>query len=108
MKNGQLVAAIAAIEARLATLGSTADEVAATLAREGITGRRNDSQACPIAVYVKPVIPPGVGLTVSCLRPVVWLLTHSEIWDSFKTPPGVEDFVFVFDIHEAYPELAAS
>jgi hypothetical protein len=48
----------------LAALGSTADEVAATLLAKGCHGVEGQCSACPVAIYLHKCFP-GVGFTVT-------------------------------------------
>lgn len=79
----------------LAHLGKTPDEVAMSLAAEGIKGIRGKSQDCPIARYVATIYPEWftVGLNT--------IITHGQ---SVYLPESIVAFIRRFD-KGFYPEL---
>lgn len=90
--------------ARLAALGGTAEEVAASLIREDCKGWLADTQRCPVAFYLakKGFDQPSVTRRRITLDP-------GEFWGliRIKTPDPVRDFLAQFDGGE-FPGLEIS
>lgn len=89
----------------LDVLGDTADDVADVLTAGGWKGLRNDPSACPVAVYLKAVVPNVAVATVSVNGTT--LITTDEHTTHMPTPHGPAEFVAAFDNGE-YDELAVS
>lgn len=85
----------------LAELPDTADGIAAFLADLKCTGKRNRTDCCPIANYLKQA---GVAsdLDVDPLIVTVW--PHNEDTVDVRTPEHVAEFMRRFD-GWAWPEL---
>jgi len=81
----------------LERLGSTADEVAASLKRLGVKGRRGSALTCPLAKYLNSRLP---GTQPTKVSSVSFQVTGSQLY----VPAGCSDFVRRFDIGR-YPEL---
>lgn len=80
----------------LAALGNTADEVAETLRRLGVTGQRVVADSCPVANYLREFA--GVGHPA--MSPA-WI----KLGDGWiATPAPVARFVARFDLGE-FPDL---
>jgi len=97
----------------LAGLGSTLDDVAATLRAAGVTGARRFGRRCPVAVYIgikaKERIPSAsqVVVWISSEEATVRIHTPSgEEATSVTTPVAVADFVDAFDDGRLYTDLA--
>lgn len=78
----------------------SADELAGFLMDEGIKGRRQMSNSCAIAVWMKKTTGVSVGVSMTELwedhyTPRVQPIKHNEV---------LKDFVVKFDNHQ-YPEL---
>lgn len=84
-------------------LGDTADDVADFLTVGGWTGLRHDPSTCPVAVYLKAIVPSTAVVAVSAYGTSV--LTDNE-HVHIPTPPGPAEFITAFD-EGAYDELAA-
>jgi len=91
------------ISAFLKSLGSTADEVATLLRKEGIKGIPIAAGSCPIARLVKKRYPKAADFTISRGRFSVGTgrtCRYADVdWSS-----GVSRFIEKFDGH-AYPDL---
>lgn len=83
----------------LRPLGNSCDEIAQSLQRLGITGRRHDGYNCPIAKYFRTHRYPATSATLP-----------SGLYNSIDGsihgwwPAAVVNFIFQFD-RGAYPEL---
>lgn len=88
---------IAELEQALAELGSTADEIAATLIAKEMRGSRKLGSCCPIATYLHVAFeaPEVTENTVSVDR-------YEQTW--VNTPEHVAEFITRFDGGE-WPEL---
>jgi hypothetical protein len=83
----------------LDNLGSTADEVAANLKDQGITGRRQRCYSCPIAKFLNKNGAPECAVGSSMIR-----IALTE--EPFKPSFTIQTFINSFD-SGAYPELDA-
>lgn len=90
-------------------LGDDADQVAATLVAEGVTGRRSQSRDCAIARYLGAVVgaDPAVGtITVSqtavCISGRHWWTPKARR----SLPHAIRQFIIAFDTGR-YPQLVA-
>lgn len=107
------------VTAALVTLGNTADEVAASLREKGITGHVSDSGLCPIANYIKTLLPADSGLIVAvsesgyALREamhggdmpcIACARDDAEFGIYIEPVPAVTQFIYAFDSND-YPDL---
>ena len=98
------------IRALLDDLGSTPEDVAASLGRAGVKGNRSDATGCPVAAYLHAVTgaDPQVRLLGVTTRRV--LINSRRHWWSLHPrvglPGGVRTFVRRFDLGE-FSELVA-
>lgn len=79
----------------LTGLGDTPDLVAGSLLRAGVTGVRQRTTACPIAVYLTGQLP-EVEAAVSGEMITLWLPGPDLV--EVVTPPAVAAFVALFDM----------
>lgn len=79
----------------LEDLGDTADEVAVTLARYGVTGLRGKVRECPIARWATNLYGEPVSVGCESMSAITW---------EVSLPEAVVDFVRRFD-DGLYPEL---
>ena len=90
------------VQEALADLGSTADEVAASLRYRGIKGSIDDPCGCPIANYIKSLgygyASVGGGFAYAA-RDDIRLAT-----ECLPLPGPVQQFIRAFD-NRAYPDL---
>jgi hypothetical protein len=84
-----------AAAAAVAALGTSADEIATSLARHGYTGRIGDPGKCPLANYLTDHFK---GRTFRVGVPI----SRS----TFSLPNAATEFVRAFDVGE-YPDLAS-
>lgn len=91
------------VSVALDMLGDTADDVADVLSAGGWTGLRNDPCACPVAVYLRAVLPQTAAVAVS-VNGISVTTDDERMHDS--TPPGPAEFIARFDDGD-YDELAA-
>ena len=85
---------------KLASLGTTADEIAASLKALGIEGTPYDSCLCPLAVYLTQTT--GIRVTVS--EVCVTIRPEHEHFRTFMLTRGQSVFVKRFDKCK-YPAL---
>lgn len=104
------------IERALAKLGTTADEIAASLKALRIKGKKSDPRTCALAAFLKKWFGIGKGCNKHCAVEVG--LSNAKIGEKYKdgwTAPGPErievvispghrDFIHAFD-GNAYPQL---
>lgn len=81
----------AQIKAQIKALGSTKEEILATLVRENIKGRRMDTQECPIAIYFKNHNP-GHFISVG-----VTGMTVDHGPERYRLPFVLSDFISAID-----------
>lgn len=102
------------LESLLAGLGSTADEVAATLRAAGIKGFRTHCHDCPGARYIaskaRELIPATDQVTVTLTADETVIAITRPGTDHYQevktsTPAALEDFLDGFDAGE-YDDLA--
>ena len=82
----------------LVALGTTAEEVAASLLLHGIKGDLDSPFRCPIAIYLNIVLNEGKDFTdKGWVRPVVDAqdVTVGEV--VLPTPKAIQDFISLFD-----------
>jgi len=80
----------------LSALGTTKDEIKASLVAAGIKGRKGNADCCPVARHLKQA-----GFTFPCVGHVaVYAEDHLKV----STPTPVKEFLIGFDRSE-YPEL---
>lgn len=82
-------------------LGSTADEVADTLIKSGLKGRRAEACYCPVANYVRHEMP---EVTFASVYEFVNITDEHGTSLRTSTPDPVFDFIHLFD-HNEFPEL---
>ncbi len=87
------------MDALLASLGGTADEVAASLRARGIKGIRGEPRCCPLANLLAAEFP-GHHYAVAPYRLVVEIDGEGRA----KMPRACGDFGISFD-HRRYPDL---
>lgn len=92
------------VNATIAALGDSADQIAATLDAKGIRGRRGRACDCPVARYLLTSIPDLNGVYVSSGSIGAYTKTVSV---EMYTRPGLVAFIVAFD-DGAYPQLVAS
>ena len=83
-------------------LGTTADEIAANLEREGIKGTPAMHDRCPISAYITkhwPQAKPSTGYRA--------LVLHGDTSSVHRMPPQHGEFITRFD-RGAYPHLQES
>jgi hypothetical protein len=94
------------LENLLAGLGSTADEVAATLRTAGIKGVRTDVHDCPGARYIaakaRELVTPDCQVAVTLTHELTVIAITAASPDDYQevsasTPEAVEDFLGRFD-----------
>lgn len=89
----------------LSALGDTADDVAEFLFIGGWSGYRHSPTACPIAIYLKSVIP-GVNEAAVSVNGIS-ILTNDGENVHIATPPSPAAFIAAFD-DGAYSDLAVT
>lgn len=91
----------------LAALGSTKEEVAATLAGAGIAGRRNDCRACPVALYLLKSDLAVDRVYVGDEEVELWFVdeNNNDVYERIDLPEPVAQWVTSFDAGQ-YDELA--
>lgn len=78
----------------LAELGGTAEAIAASLARLGVTGNRDSCSRCPIAIYLLDRL--GLrDVAVSELE-IELFLPDGDV-ETVETPKPIADFIVGFD-----------
>lgn len=96
------------IESRLHALGRDANQVAKSLRKQGITGRRGDPFGCAIARWMQKNFEGygsiGVGRSIGVGAWCVDLVTTEKTHLRVSTPPAVREFIRMFD-GGLYPEL---
>jgi hypothetical protein len=92
----------AQITDKLAALGATSAEVAATLTDAGFTGRKCADDACPIFNFLHAAVPSVFSVGFLVLADLGDELPTFEL----VTPDPVWDFISDFD-RGVYPELVA-
>lgn len=90
------------IEARLAELGSTSDEIAAKLRMEGIKGKPEEPDSCVIAKWLN-VNDDGYSV-YSSIFPSVHHYVWTEEGQVHHLPPVIGEFIASFDRGD-YPSL---
>jgi hypothetical protein len=90
----------------LHVLGDNAEEIAETLLNGNWLGRRHDSGACPIAVFLTAILPGVLGVVVGSNQLTIHPADDAEPDIEVDLPPAVAGFVLAFDIG-AFPELIA-
>jgi hypothetical protein len=102
------------LKALLAGLGSTADEVAATLRAAGIKGSRTECHDCPGARYIaskaRELVPAADQVTVTLTADKAVIDITRPGTDDYRevrasTPGALEDFLDGFDSGD-YDDLA--
>jgi len=97
----------------LTALGSSADEVAASLARRGIRGDRHECASCPVARYLRRFAwCSHVEIGGTKTRRPYAMVSHRGSKAIARLPDAVRDFVLGFDDGRyaglrASPELVA-
>jgi hypothetical protein len=89
----------------LSALGDTAADVADFLAIGGWSGLRNDPMRCPIAIYLKSVMP-NLATAAASVNGIS-ITTNDGESVHIATPPGPATFIAEFD-NGAFDELAVS
>lgn len=91
------------IRLTLESLGTSSEEVAATLAGRGISGQRDTGGSCPLARLIQQDIPETAGYFVAA---GYWVQeTYVETpGEDVDLPPGAVQFVADFDAG-LYPHL---
>jgi len=91
------------LKADLEALGSTEQEVAATLKAKGIRGLRDYSWGCPVANYLKSL---GYQVEMVLDDHVCADIVDGCLFKRFNacTPPAIKAFILAFDRRD-YPEL---
>jgi hypothetical protein len=93
------------LSAALAALGETVDQVADNLADAGHLGERGDTATCPVARYLRAVIPAADDLHVGSVDVSLWPPTgHSLSYIDVLLPPPVVAFLERFDVGQ-YADL---
>ena len=92
--------------AALRVLGDNAEDIAETLLNGYWLGRRHDSGACPIAVFLTAILPGVRGVVVGSNQLTIHPADESMPDVDVDLPPAVAGFVLAFDIG-AFPELIA-
>jgi hypothetical protein len=90
----------------LYVLGENAEEIAETLLNGYWLGRRHDSGACPIAVFLTAILPGVRGVVVGSNQLTIHPADDNEPDVDVDLPLAVAGFVLAFDIG-AFPELIA-
>ena len=95
----------------LAELGSTPDEVAASLQSTGIRGTPKDNRSCAVALYLSALVgtePRIRSVTVGHCSLMISLITPADARPAgrlcVQLPKPVRGFVAAFDGHQ-YPEV---
>lgn len=88
------------MEQKLAELGGTPAEVAASLQELGIAGHRRRSSDCPIAVYLRGIF--GGRVTAGVSHCFLWIQRVADV--KVTMTPAVKAFVEEFD-KGVYPAL---
>ena len=91
------------VEQALDALGTDPAAVAATLVREGCTGKRDTGEACPVYNYLDSRFR---GLVGEVDGDTVWLNERAG-YDAVPMPDAVQEFISAFDGGE-YDELAVA
>lgn len=105
MTRGFTVSREADIRASLASLGETADEMAASLRAAGITGIRENGEACPLAVYLRREGFRDLNVTRAQIEDARARFGVEGRW-RMDTPPPAEEFIGRFDDYKDWPDLA--
>jgi hypothetical protein len=94
----------AGLTAALSALGATAEQVADTLTAAGHTGQREDEATCPIAWYLRAVIPTAEDVYAGVLHPrrdrriyAGLCLVDTTGWIDIEMPTGPAAFITAFD-----------
>ncbi|WP_430789041.1 hypothetical protein [Actinoplanes sp. G11-F43] len=90
----------------LHVLGDNAEDIAETLPNGNWLGRRHNSGACPIAVFLTAILPGVRGVVVGSNQLTIHPVDDNEPDIDVDLPPAVAGFVLAFDIG-AFPELIA-
>jgi hypothetical protein len=92
------------LAAALAALGTTAEQVAETLAAAGLNGQRHDEVSCPIAWYLRDAIPTAEDAYAGISKPrgdgplyAGIRLVDARKWVDIEMPAGPAAFVEAFD-----------
>jgi hypothetical protein len=89
------------LTAALSALGATAEQVAATLTTAGLTGQREDEATCPIAWYLRTVIPAADDVYAGVRRHdhlyAGIRLIDATGWVDIEMPTGPAAFINAFD-----------
>jgi hypothetical protein len=85
----------------LTGLGQTPDEVAESLRAAGVTGKREDAECCPVAIWLKRAT--GADPYVDCEAASVRYVPDAPEVET-SSPMAVRGFVVRFDHHQ-YPDL---
>jgi len=92
------------LAAALSALGATAEQVADILDTVGYTGQRKDEATCPIAWYLRAVIPAAMDAYAGVRHPrresqlyAGLRLADTTGWVDVAMPAGPADFVTAFD-----------
>lgn len=90
----------------LEQLGSKDWEIARTLDRAGVTGRRQSISMCPLANFVRLYFPQAFDVVVTPTSVCVWEQRDSmpAISSQLETPRSVRSFISSFDKGD-YPRL---
>lgn len=89
------------LQLHLASLGDSADDIAAFLEGQGVRGRPRTRSLCPIATHLRDVF--GYTACVSCQT--ISLSSTTGLHALVGTPKAVSGFISAFD-GGAYPALA--
>jgi hypothetical protein len=91
----------------LGGLGHDAEEVAASLAAEGVRGKPRSAQGCAIAVYVGAVVAADNRVRSITVEDTRLTIRPAKRWSrpiSVRLPRPVRDFITGFDA-ERFPRL---
>jgi hypothetical protein len=94
----------------LGGLGHDANEVAASLAAEGVRGKPRSAQGCAIAVYVGAVVTADKRVRSITVEDTRLTIRPAKRWSrpvAVRLPRPVRDFITGFDA-EKFPRLLAS
>lgn len=107
--NEQLAALVALVEAALAELGDTPDEVARTLRGAGIRGHKSECGTCPVALWLAHRVPELRGPGGMFLWDVnrVGIADARGDWVAWMPDP-VCRFISLFDHEDEYEDLVAA
>lgn len=92
------------IRAALAKLGETADDMAESLREAGITGIREDGEACPLANYLRREGFDDLNVTRDHIEDAGTDCDPGR-WQ-MPTPPTARTFIVRFDDVKDWPDLA--